>query len=126
MPTILITDDDTNYRANVLELVELWGYNVVSAANGEEALAQIEQQRPDLILCDLDMPVMDGLEVLKCVKGNPATASIPFVLVTGRTDDETKKRAIALLVDAYITKPMNIDALQRLVADLLASSQGEK
>lgn len=119
MSHILITDDNSSYRASVIEVLELEGYALTEAENGAEALEKIRTNPPDLILCDLDMPVMDGLEVLRRVKANEKTAYIPFIIITGRTDDASLKVATELGVTDYILKPIDIAPLLVKIRKLL-------
>lgn len=108
MPTILIIDDCVEYRANLAEALAFEKYHSIEAENGLEGLQIIRCILPDLIICDVDMPVMNGLEVLKTVKADPLYAKIPFVMATGRTDTLTRRTLLELGVDSYLTKPISI------------------
>lgn len=108
---ILVTDDNSEYRQSIIELLQLEGFDVIEAPNGKQALELTRTQKPDLILCDVDMPGMDGFTVLAEVKADPATNHIPFFLVTGRTDAESLRLGNTLGADDYLLKPMNIDVL---------------
>jgi putative two-component system response regulator len=102
---ILVVDDN---RPNVLLLEEVLtrqGHRVEVAANGLEALAQIHERCPELILLDLDMPYMDGYEVCRRVKNNPATRLIPIIIVTAETAFDAKLRALELGADDFLSKP---------------------
>lgn len=123
MKQILLTDDNTDYRHAVMEFLRFEGYDMVEASDGVEALEKIKMHQPDLILCDIDMPLMDGLTVLENVRRNPETAHIPFVLVTGRSDVVSIKRADDVHVDGYMVKPMDTDALLNLIKMLLNKSE---
>lgn len=94
-------------------------YQVVEAVNGKDALDKIIEQRPDIILSDVMMPVMDGNELCRQVKENDETASIPFVMLTARLADEHRKEGLASGADEYITKPFNIDMLNLRLRNLL-------
>lgn len=119
MAHILITDDNSAYRASVIDVLELEDYTLTEAENGEQALAQINTIPLDLILCDLDMPVLNGLEVLRRVKENPKTAHIPFIIITGRTDKLTMTTAIELGASDYIHKPINVEVLLEKIKHVL-------
>jgi len=108
---ILVTDDNSEYRQNVLELLQLEGFEVIEATNGKEAVERVRDQKPDLILCDVDMPIMDGFAVLAEVKAEPSTRIIPFFLITGRSDDESRANGKLLGADDYLIKPMDINVL---------------
>jgi putative two-component system response regulator len=102
---ILVVDDN---RPNVMLLEEVLarqGHRVEIAGNGLEALAQIHERCPDLILLDLDMPYMDGYEVCRRVKSNPATRLIPIIIVTAETAFDAKLRALELGADDFLSKP---------------------
>lgn len=122
---ILITDDDSDYRQSVMEILELEGYTVIGAVDGEAAVQVAQHAAPQLILCDIDMPKLDGLGVLAALKSDAATAAIPFVLITGRTDPATIERGHALGAAAYLTKPLPIDQLLTTIAHLLSATPPE-
>lgn len=82
MKTILVIEDNENLRENACELLELKGYSTIVAANGKFGIELAIEAKPDLILCDVRMPEMDGFEVINTLKANPATARIPFFFLT--------------------------------------------
>ena len=104
---ILVTDDNSDYRQTILEFLEFEGFALLEAADGQTALELAKSRQPDLILCDVDMPGMDGFAVLTALKTAPTTANIPFVLVTGRADVASVKRGKELGATAYLVKPLN-------------------
>lgn len=108
---ILVTDDNSEYRQNIIELLQFEGFDVVEATNGKEAVEKALTLHPDVILCDVDMPNMDGFAVLAEMKADPSTRNIPFFLITGRGDVESRTRGKTLGVDDYITKPMDVNQL---------------
>jgi type IV pilus assembly protein PilB len=105
-PRILVTEDDDALREIVRESLESEHYEVLTAANGKEALAIVYQQRPDLVLTDLRMPVMDGLELLKRLRGNLDTCQIPVLFLTVVGDLDAEVQALDLGADDYISKPI--------------------
>jgi CheY-like chemotaxis protein len=111
MSVILVTDDNSEYRRSVMEILRLEGYDVIEAADGAEALEMTRLNGPDMILCDVDMPVMNGFEVLAALKTDPTLAQIPFLLVTGRADAASVAQGKQLGADDYMLKPMKIDLL---------------
>ncbi|MEQ8673179.1 MAG: response regulator [Aggregatilineales bacterium] len=121
MSHILITDDNSAYRTSIIDVLELEHYTLTEAENGEQALAQISANPPDLILCDIDMPIIDGLEVLRRVKANPKTSHIPFIMITGRKDKATMTTAIELGANDYIQKPMEIAVLLEKIKQVLGT-----
>ncbi len=92
-PVLLLVDDSDDFREFMRELLS--DYQVVEAVNGKDALDKIIEQRPDIILSDVMMPVMDGNELCRQVKENDETASIPFVMLTARLADEHRKEGLA-------------------------------
>ncbi|QEM02572.1 response regulator [Mucilaginibacter rubeus] len=111
MRTILLIEDNDDIRENTCELLELEGYKVISALNGERGMLLAAQRLPDLILCDIMMPGPDGYEVFNGLHANPLTANIPFIFLTASA--ETKEVAAGLKMGAcgYIRKPFGPEEL---------------
>lgn len=103
--TIMVVDDNRDIVTIVKTILESQGYNVVSAYSGQGLLSRLDGQRPDLIVLDIMMPQMDGLEVLRKLKGGPETASIPVILLTAKVLPEDILRGYERGADYYITKP---------------------
>jgi len=116
---ILLVDDSKTVL--FVERTALRGspYEVVTAANGEECLAQVAADRPDLILLDLVMPVMDGFETCRKLRSNPATREIPIVIVTTRGEAENVAAGRESGCSAYLTKPINNAELLAKIRELL-------
>lgn len=106
-PVVLIVDDTASGREILREVLATEGYRIITAGEGAEALARIEEEPPDCILCDLVMPGMDGYELCQQVKGHERTRLIPFIVVTGLGDLEDKINAIDAGADDFVTKPFN-------------------
>ena len=105
---ILVVDDfDTMIRIIKNVLSDLGYNNVITARNGEQAFQIINKEKIDFIISDWNMPVMTGIELLKKVKGDPALAHIPFLMVTAEAEKENIVEAIKAKVDQYIIKPFN-------------------
>jgi DNA-binding response OmpR family regulator len=108
---ILVVDDEVK-NVKLLEALLLpRGYEVMKASNGEEALLQVQQERPDLILLDIMMPVMDGFEVCKILKDNADTRLIPVVIMTSLGQVEDRIKGIDAGADDFLTKPVHRDEL---------------
>ncbi len=103
--TILVVDDNPDMVTIVKTILEIKGYGVQSAYNGLEVFNLLQEQKSDLILLDIMMPQMDGLEVLTRLKENPDTASIPVILLSAKVLDEDIRVGYKLGADEYITKP---------------------
>jgi len=115
-PKILVVDDDRDIRLVLGAILEGAGYETVEAANGLEALALVKAERPDVVLLDLSMPRMDGMEVLRHLRANPETAGIPVVMVTASGDQDQASMAVAGGAFAYVVKPWDTHEIERTVA----------
>ncbi len=122
MARILIVDDDVS-MTELLKL-HLWreGLEIESAADAAIALRSIISQAPDLILLDIEMPFMGGLEVLKALKSDPATRHKPVIVLTARTDEDCYTEAKALGAESFLNKPVAKERLLQEVALRLAQS----
>jgi len=103
--TIMVVDDNPDIITIVRTILEGKGYSVLSATSGAELLNMLKTQKPDLIILDIMMPEMDGLEVLSRLKGLTETASIPVILLTAKVQYEDVLGGYKLGADYYITKP---------------------
>ena len=117
--TILIVDDEPQNRKLLEALLMPEGYATVSVANGEEALASIAQRAPDLILLDVMMPGMDGYQVASTLKANPATSSIPIIMVTAQIDRGARLAGLNAGAEEFLTKPVDRAELWLRVRNLL-------
>ncbi len=109
--TIMVVDDNPDIVTHVKIMLEIEGYRVQSAYRGKEVFNLLEEQKPDLILLDIMMPQMEGLEVLRCLKGAPETSSIPVIMLTVLDGHEDIVRAYNMGADFYIPKPFTKDQL---------------
>jgi len=105
MKKILIIEDDTTMRENTAEILELAQYEVITASNGKEGCGLAKMLRPDLIICDVMMPVLDGYGVLHLLSKDSKTASIPFIFVTAKAEKSEIRKGMDLGADDYLTKP---------------------
>lgn len=112
---LLIIEDNEEVRENLSEILELYGYAITMAANGLEGVKACIEDPPDLILCDVMMPELDGYGVLNLLSENERTAGIPFVFITARTEKEDIRRGMNLGADDYITKPFYKDELLQVI-----------
>lgn len=117
---VLVVDDSEDFLSFMSEILSTQ-YIVRTATNGKEALAEIAKHRPDAILSDVMMPVMDGNALCKAVKENRKTCSIPFIMLTARISTECKIEGFASGADEYITKPFNLDLLNMRISKLIES-----
>lgn len=110
-PRILVIEDTTDVRNNILEILESEGYETVGAENGKIGIDVALQTNPDLILCDIMMPAMDGYEVLEELRKHVITSTTPFIFLTAKNTRDDLRRGMALGADDYIAKPFTIDEL---------------
>jgi CheY-like chemotaxis protein len=101
---ILIIEDDDNLRRDIAEILELENHEPLTAANGQEGIDTAIQSQPDLIFCDVMMPIMDGIEVLRTIRNNPQIAQIPVILLTGRNVRDLREK-IDIDINHILTKP---------------------
>lgn len=125
-PKVLLVDDSDDFREFMNEILSE-SYEVTQAVNGKEAWDILQSQPlPDVILSDVMMPVMDGNALCRLVKGNNATADIPFVMLTARLASEHQKEGLENGADEYITKPFDIDMLNLRIRNLMKWAQRKK
>ena len=117
---ILLVDDTKTVIMFEKILLKGTGYHLLTAGTGEEALARVSGERPDLILLDIMMPGMDGIETCRRLKTDPDTRGIPVVMVTTKGDNSMIERAQAAGCDAYLTKPLERAALMEKVRAYLS------
>lgn len=115
MKTILLIEDHPDVRENTAEFLELANYKVLTAENGKAGLELALREIPDLILCDVMMPVLDGFGVYLALNKNLLTAGIPFIFLTARTEITAQKYGINLGADDYVTKPFDPDLLLTII-----------
>ncbi|MEB3228957.1 MAG: response regulator [Synechocystis sp.] len=111
MEKILVIEDESAVRDNIAEILELAQYEVITAADGVKGLELIRQQTPDLIICDVMMPQMDGFEVLETLQSDPDLAAIPLILLTAMADLQNLREGMDLGADDYLTKPFDLNEL---------------
>lgn len=104
---IVLIEDNLEMRENIQEILELADYDVASAENGKIGVDLIKSEKPDLILCDIMMPELDGYGVLHMISRNPETAAIPFIFLTAKSEREDFRKGMNLGADDYLTKPFD-------------------
>jgi DNA-binding response OmpR family regulator len=125
MRKILVIDDEEEFVSFIKTNLELRGdYEVVTALSGKDGIGIAERDKPDLVLLDIAMPEMDGFAVLKKLRENENTKSIPVIMVTARTDDEAMMKALKLHDDGYIPKPVKIEEMEEKIEDALGEIEG--
>jgi two-component system, cell cycle response regulator DivK len=125
MTKILIAEDNAVNRELLRELLEMCGYTVVEACDGEEALRIIEQTQPDLVLLDIGMPLLDGFGVIRKIRENPRFASMPVVAVTAYAMQGDREKILSSKFDGYLSKPVDARSLVQEL-DRVLSQQGDQ
>lgn len=119
-PTVLVIDDEAPIRDNLVRFLRMEGYQVMDAADGAAGLAAAMQFMPDLILCDVMMPRMNGFEVLAHLQASAEHLHIPLIFLSASAEPEKLQEGITMGARNYVTKPFNLAVLRQLIADLLA------
>lgn len=116
---ILVVEDEPSIRESLRDLLEIEGYQVLTAPNGESGLTILRQHKPDLIISDVMMPKMSGFEFLKAIRSNAETELIPVIMLTAMVELESKLEGLGLGADDYITKPFVFKEVNLRINNLL-------
>src|SRR5262247_3296563 len=109
MKKILVIEDEAETLDNLVLMLEMEGFKAVSAPNGRQGVAVAKRELPDVILCDVSMPELDGYGVLEALRANEATVSIPFIFLTAKGDKKDLRVGMNLGADDYLTKPASAE-----------------
>lgn len=123
MKTILLIEDDVVLRENTAELLELSDYTVITAPNGRIGIERAKQELPDIIVCDIMMPEVDGYGVLEAMVSEDATKHIPFIFLSAKTEHKEVRRGMDMGADDYLTKPFDEEELLSAIESRLAKSR---
>ncbi len=123
MKTILIIEDNNDVRENTAEILELANYRVLQAENGKLGVEVAQKMKPDLIICDIMMPVLDGYGVIHLLNKNAETASIPFIFLTAKSERMDFRKGMEMGADDYISKPFDDIELLKAVEGRLKKSE---
>ncbi len=121
--TVLLVEDTEDNRQMMRRLLELSGYRVVEATNGKEAVEVASQERPQVILMDLSLPLIDGLAATRRIRSLPELTKVPIVAVSAHDTADFHSEALAAGCDAYITKPIDYTELEDLIQRLLSEDR---
>ncbi|WCO02857.1 response regulator [Psychroserpens ponticola] len=122
MKKVLLIEDDIVLRENTAELLELSEYKVLTAANGQIGLEMTKKHRPDIIICDIMMPILDGYGVLKSLSQHQDTKFIPFIFLSAKTERQDVRKGMDLGADDYITKPFSEDEIISAIESRIAKA----
>lgn len=121
-PTVLLVEDTEDNRQMMKKLLELSGFRVVEAINGEEAVKVAAEEQPGIILMDLSLPLIDGLAATRRIRNLPGMKSLPIIAVSAHDTADFHADALAAGCNAYITKPIDYPELEEIVNGLLAKN----
>jgi CheY-like chemotaxis protein len=122
---ILIVDDEEGVTNVLRALLQMKGYDVLSARNGVEALERMKQAKFDMVICDIYMPVMDGIKLHKALRANPETATMPFLFISGYDDEYTAGAVRDARYEAFWKKASSVDQLLKWV-EYLSQPEGKR
>ena len=123
--SVLVVDDEDMIRSVLRLTLVRAGYDVTEAESGEEALAKVQEDRPDLILLDVMMPGMDGFAVCEQLRRDPDTVDLPIIMLSARSDSQSRKESVRAGATKYLTKPLETNKLLAHVQEELEQTDGE-
>jgi CheY-like chemotaxis protein len=118
---VLIAEDNLDNLDMLTRRLERRGFQIVSAGDGQQAVEAALRERPDLILMDVSMPVMSGIEATKAIRANPAVADLPIIALTAHAMDGDRTRCLEAGCDAYATKPVDLPALLAAIEHVMSA-----
>lgn len=122
MKKILLIEDDTALRENTAEILELANYQVTTASNGKTGIAEAKNSLPDIVVCDIMMPEVDGYGVLEALSNDPKTQHIPFIFLSAKTEHKEIRKGMDLGADDYLTKPFEEEELISAIESRMAKA----
>jgi DNA-binding response OmpR family regulator len=123
MKNILVIDDTEDLRSLIAAILTSYGFNVREAESGQSGVRMINEEKPDLVVCDIHMPGMDGYDTLAAVRNSPVTAGTPFILMTGLVSNEGARRGQVLGEENYLVKPFSMEQLVERVQSRLQETE---
>lgn len=119
LPRILYVEDEKDLRVPISQILQLLGYQVECAVNGQEGVEKAGQWQPDLILMDIRMPLMNGIEATEALRNDPATEQIPIFILTAYTDSKTRDACEQAGADGFFAKPLDIEKVDATIKSFL-------
>lgn len=116
---VLYVEDDHDIRGPISEILAILGYQVMCADNGKQGVEAAESWKPDIILMDLHMPVMDGLEAIRILRSEPATSAIPIFVLTAYGDAKNRKLCKEAGIEKFFVKPIDVKAVDTAIKEIL-------
>src|SRR5690606_6798185 len=121
--TVLLIEDNQDIRENMAEILDLSGYKTITAPDGKQGVAAALDSNPDIIVCDIMMPELDGYGVIHMLQKNPITQNIPFIFLTAKAERTEIRKGMELGADDYITKPFNGTELLNAIESRLRKNE---
>ncbi len=118
--SVLIADDHEDTRLMLKTILEMNRFYVLEAADGEEAVVLTERERPDLVLMDFSLPILDGLTALRLIRANKTTCNVPIIFLSGRAEPAPQKAVREAGCDDYLIKPIDLDQMVQLIERRIA------
>lgn len=118
--TVFLIDDESSWLQAISKILQQEGFHVIASESGEDALTRLRRQKPDLILSDVRMPVMNGFDFFEKVRSDPRLASVPFVFMSSIDDYDAKRVARELGADDYLEKPYDSSEMKTIVQGLFS------
>lgn len=119
-PRILIAEDFEENRIALKLILKHTGFDVIEAENGQQAVEAVRREKPDLVLMDISLPVIDGLQATREIRGDEKFERLPIIIVSAHDNEEVRRQAAEAGASEYITKPIEIEELKRLIEDCLS------
>ncbi|MBD2329695.1 response regulator [Alkalinema sp. FACHB-956] len=120
--TVLLIDDDEKFQAILAEILTDIGFLPIRAEDGMQGLQLAKQHHPDLIICDINMPELDGYGVLNAIRNDPTLAQVPFIFLTAEMDEENHQQTLQLGATAYLKKPLRLFQLLEVITTIQQTS----
>lgn len=122
--SVLIADDHADTRLMLRTILEMNRFSVLEAADGEAAVQLTKKERPDIVLMDFSLPVLDGLTALRLIRANKTTSTVPIIFLSGRAEPAPQIAAREAGCNDYLVKPINLEQVLRLIERRLVSNSG--
>lgn len=123
MATVLVIEDEKTLRDNLVRILSAQGHDVITAADGDQGIRHARERRPDLVICDILMPQVDGYGVLAELRARQETAAVPFIFVTASADEADLARGLHSGANGYVTKPFTIAELLAAISRWLPAGR---
>jgi len=122
-PRILIAEDFEEVRAPLKLMLKLAGFDPLEAEDGQQAIEIVQREKPDLVLIDITLPIVDGLQATRQIRSDPQFERLPIIIVSAHDNEDIRQQARAAGGTAYLSKPIEFDELKKMIRDCLSAGQ---